>query len=65
MPLINLAATLFTFTIIQKKELRSSTAFTSIALFEMLSSQLSQVGEVAHSTVNVLIFFCWILLRHR
>lgn len=53
LPLINLIATLFTFTVIQKRELHSSIAFTAITLFQILSSQFIYVGMIARSTVNV------------
>jgi len=53
-PLINLIATMFTFTVIQGRELHSSIAFTSIALFQLLSSQFIYVGMVSKSTMNVL-----------
>ena len=53
LPLINLIATLFTFTVVQKRELHSSIAFTSISLFQMLSSQFIYVGMITRSTVNV------------
>jgi len=56
LPLINLIATLFTFTIIQKRELYSSIAFTAITLFQILASQFIYVGMIARSTVNVLAF---------
>src|SRR5277367_1560568 len=55
LPLINLIATLFTFTVIQKRELHSSIAFTAITLFQILSSQFIYVGMIARSTVNVII----------
>ena len=53
LPLINFIATLFTFTIIQKRELHSSIAFTTITLFQILASQFIYVGMIAKSTVNV------------
>ena len=53
LPLINLIATLFTFTVIQNRELHSSIAFTAITLFEILASQFIYVGMIAKSTVNV------------
>jgi len=53
LPLLNLVATLFTFTVIQGRELHSSIAFTSITLFGILSSQFIYVGMIARSTVNV------------
>jgi len=53
LPLINLIATLFTFTVIQKRELHSSIAFTAITLFQILASQFIYVGMIAKSTVNV------------
>jgi len=53
LPFINLIATLFTFTIIQKRELHSSIAFTAITLFQILASQFIYVGMIARSTVNV------------
>lgn len=53
LPLVNLIATLFTFTVIQRRELHSSIAFTSISLFQMLSSQFIYVGMITRSTVNV------------
>ena len=53
LPLINLIVTLFTFTVIQKRELHSSIAFTAITLFQILSSQFIYVGMIARSTVNV------------
>lgn len=53
LPLINLIATLFTFTVIQKRELHSSIAFTTITLFQILASQFIYVGMIAKSTVNV------------
>jgi hypothetical protein len=54
LPLINLIVTLFTFTVIQKRELHSSIAFTAITLFQILSSQFIYVGMIARSTVNVI-----------
>jgi hypothetical protein len=53
LPFVNLIATLFTFTVIQRRELHSSIAFTSITLFQSLSSQFIYVGMIARSTVNV------------
>jgi hypothetical protein len=53
LPLINLIVTLFTFTVVQKRELHSSIAFTAITLFQILSSQFIYVGMIARSTVNV------------
>jgi hypothetical protein len=53
LPLINLIATLFTFTVIQKRELHSSIAFTALALFQTLSAQFIYIGMIARSTVNV------------
>jgi len=53
LPLVNLIATLFTFTVIQGEELHSSIAFTAITLFQMLSSQFIYVGMIARSTVTV------------
>jgi len=54
LPLANLIVTLFTFTVVQGKELHPSIAFTSIILFQLLSSQFVYVGMVARSTVNVI-----------
>lgn len=53
LPLINLFVTLFTFTVIQNRELHSSIAFTTIALFEILANRFIHVGMTARSTVNV------------
>lgn len=53
LPLINLITMLFTFTIIQKRELHSSIAFTTVTLFQILASQFIYVGLIARSTVNV------------
>lgn len=53
LPLLNLITTLMTFTVIQKRELRSSIAFTATTLFHILSSQFIYVGMIAKSTVTV------------
>ncbi len=56
LPLINLLVTLFTFTVIQNRELPSSIAFTAITLFEILASQFIHVGMTVKSTVNVYLY---------
>ena len=53
LPLINLIATLFTFTIIQGRPLHSSIAFTTVTLFQILASQFRFVGVIARQSVNV------------
>ena len=65
LPLVNMLATFFTFTVLQKGELHPSIAFTSVALFENLADQLVVIGMNVEGTISVIHTFsgvngrCW------
>jgi hypothetical protein len=53
LPLVNVLATLFIFTVVQKMQLLPSIAFTSITLFHSLAGDLMMVGWIAQMTIHV------------